>query len=203
MAGNKAETSFGWAAAGRRSEMSIFPRTGSCHHRHKNWNCSLKIIQDWILGGFPLDQTLAGAKLAVWRPLCCDDGELFVLQLPTFILPIKSYQTSNYQEDSWASVWRLDCMVYSKHQTVSSMKWNTHNLSTLIYSMSMILNNRFFPKNGQKQKRSFYRLIDFPFNFKFPSKVHWYWNIARVFRAEVLAAYSFYSYSYSPMQVSI
>ena len=77
--------------------------------------------------------------------------------------------------------------------------------SQSIYStqcqLSMILNDQFFPKNGQK--RSFYRLIDLPFNFKFPSKVHWYWNIARVL--ELFAAYSFYSYSYSysPMQVSI
>ena len=112
IAGNKAATSFGWAAAaGRRSEMSILTQSGSCHHHHKNWNCSLRIIQDWIRGGFPRDQTLAGAKLLCVTATVLWWRELFVLQLPTFILPIKSYQTSNYQEDSWASVWRLDILL--------------------------------------------------------------------------------------------
>ena len=42
-------------------------------------------------------------------------------------------------------------VAYRKHRQRQSMKWNTHNLSTLLYSMSMMLDNQFFPEKWSKE----------------------------------------------------
>ena len=150
IAGNKAATSFGWAAAaGRRSEMSIFPRTGSCHHRHKNWNCSLRIIQDWIRGGFPRDQTLAELSCCVtatvlwWRGTVCA-AAANIHSANKILSDIKLSRRFM----SFSMKIRY-IVAYRKHR--QSMKWNTHNLSTLLYSMSMMLDNQFFPEKWSKE----------------------------------------------------
>ena len=152
IAGNKAATSFGWAAAaGRRSEMSISPDPGHATTATKTG------IAAWELSKIGSEEDFLATRH--WRELsCCVTATVLWWRGTVCAAAANIHSANKILSDiklsrrfmSFSMKIRY-IVAYRKHRQRQSMKWNTHNLSTLLYSMSMMLDNQFFPEKWSKE----------------------------------------------------
>ena len=152
IAGNKAGTSFGWAAAaGRRSEMSISPDPGHATTATKTG------IAAWELSKIGSEEDFLGTRH--WRELsCCVTATVLWWRGTVCAAAANIHSANKILSDiklsrrfmSFSMKIRY-IVAYRKHRQRQSMKWNSHNLSTLLYSMSMMLDNQFFPEKWSKE----------------------------------------------------